>query len=101
MSFINESKSVTLLVQFKGQSIRAEHTLEYYDSDMLDCAEFTYDAENYECDTPLSDDDSDKLSDVLSEYLTDNYGRGLSKLQDDDEIELVYSATEDTLSRVK
>ena len=42
MSYISESKTVTINVNFKGQIIEGIHTISYYDSPSIDVAEIEF-----------------------------------------------------------
>ena len=86
MSYISESKTVTINVNFKGQIIEGIHTISYYDSPSIDVAEMDYDVIEY---TPqLSDDDTDELSDLISDYISEKCSRGLGDVVDGEVINL-------------
>ena len=90
MICINESKEINIITKFNMAEISAMHTLNFYDSNELTTPEFDYDADSYE--PSLNDEDSDTLSEVLSEYLTARFSRGLSSIDSGDTIYLQYDA---------
>ena len=86
MSYINESKSLTLNVNFKGQIIKGTHTISYYDSPSIDVAELEYDLDEYK--PKLNEEDAEELSEIISEYIYDKCSRGLNDIVDNEVIDL-------------
>jgi len=84
---INETKEVIVHIVYNEHTFDCKHTLNYYDDDTLAVGEFDYDAESYP-DT-LNEDDTNTISDGVSEHLTTHCGRGLSSVVDGETIYVV------------
>jgi len=91
MGSFNETKDVVIEIDYKDGDNQIAyfdcvHSLHYYDGDELAIGEFSYDTENYP--TTLEDDDINRISEQVSEYLTERFCRGLSSVNDGDTISL-------------
>ena len=86
MSYINEEKTVTINVNFKGQIITGVHTISYYKESSLDMAELEYDLEEYTPEIP--EDDQELLSEIISEYIHVRFARGLNNIINNQVIDL-------------
>ena len=86
MSSINETKEVIINIKYNQQEFDCKHTLNYYDDDTLAVGEFDYDTEPYP--SYISEEDTDIISDAISEHLTAHCGRGLFSVNDGEEISI-------------